>query len=115
MADTYTWSVNTLDRELSDGVVYTVHWSLSDSRANPDPSGEAYTAGSYGSQSFTADPSDPGFIPYADLTEADCIGWVQDALGAETVADMEANLSSQLDEQENPTYEAGVPWSTFDS
>ena len=36
MADTYTWSVNTLDRELSDGVVYTVHWNLAASRANPE-------------------------------------------------------------------------------
>jgi hypothetical protein len=32
MADTYTWSVNTLDRELSNGVVYTVHWSVAASR-----------------------------------------------------------------------------------
>ena len=45
-ADTYTWSVNTLDRELSDGVVYTVHWNLAASRANPEVSGEDYTTGS---------------------------------------------------------------------
>ena len=110
MADTYTWSVNTLDRELSDGVVYTVHWSLSASRANPDPSGEAYIAGSYGSQGFEADPSDPDFIQYDDLTEAICIGWVQDALGEETVEGMEASLSAALDEKENPTEAQGVPW-----
>ena len=110
MADTYTWSVNTLDRELPVGVVYTVHWSLAASRANPDPSGEAYTAGSYGSQGFTADPSDPGFIPYDQLTEAVCIGWVQNALGAETVTSMEDGLSANLDEQETPTHAAGVPW-----
>ena len=110
MADTYTWSVNNLDRELSDGVVFTVHWSLSASRANPNPSGEAYIAGSYGSQGFEADPSDPGFIPYDQLTEAICIGWVQDALGEETVEGLEANLSAALDEQENPTEAQGVPW-----
>ena len=110
MADTYTWSVNTLDRELSDGVVYTVHWTLSASRPNPNVSGESYTAGSYGSQGFTADPSDPNFVPYDQLTEAICIGWVQDALGAEVVAAMESGLSSNLDEQENPTQAAGVPW-----
>lgn len=110
MADTYTWSVNTLDRELSNGVVYTVHWSLAASRPNPNSSGEAYTAGSYGSQGFTADPSDPGFIPYDQLTEAVCIGWVQDALGEETVEGMETNLSAVLDEKENPTEAQGVPW-----
>ena len=110
MADTYTWSINTLDRELSDGVVYTVHWSVAASRPNPDPSGESYTAGSYGSQGFTADPSDPGFIPYDQLTEAVCIGWVQDALGTESISAMESNLSANLDEQETPTHAAGVPW-----
>ncbi len=115
MADTYTWSINTLDRELSDGVVYTVHWNVSASRPNPNVSGESYTAGAYGSQSYTADPSDPEFIAYDNLTEAICIGWIQDSLGAETVSSMEAGLSANLDEQENPTEAAGVPWSTFDS
>ena len=110
MADIYSWSINTLNRELSDGVVYTVHWLLSASRDNPNISGETYTTSTYGSQGFTADPSDPGFIPYPDLTEADCIGWVQDALGIEAVTALEDGLSSQLDEQETPTQAAGVPW-----
>jgi hypothetical protein len=110
MADTYTWSVNTLERELSDGVVYTAHWSLAASRPNPNVSGEDYTAGAYGSQGFTADLSDPGFIPYDNLTEAICIGWIQDALGAETVSSMESGLSTNLDKQENPTEANGVPW-----
>ena len=110
MADTYTWSVNTLDRELSDGVVYTVHWSVAASRTNPEVSGEDYNSGAYGSQGFTADPSDPGFVAYDDLTEAICIGWVQDSLGEEQVASMESGLTSDLNEQENPTHAAGIPW-----
>jgi hypothetical protein len=112
MADTYTWSVNTLDRELSNGVVYTVHWSVAASRPNPSISGGTYSAGAYGSQGFTADPSDPGFIPYDNLTEAICIGWVQDSLGTEGVASLESGLTNNLDEQETPTHAAGVPWST---
>jgi hypothetical protein len=110
MADTYTWSVNTLDRELSDGVVYTVHWSVTASRPNPNISGSTYNAGAYGSQGFTADPSDPSFIQYDDLTEAICIGWVQDAMGTEGVNSLESGLTSNLNEQETPTHAAGVPW-----
>ena len=110
MSDTYTWSINSLDRELSDGVVYTVHWNLSASRPSKEVSGEPYTAGAYGTQGYSADPSDPGFIPYEDLTESDCIDWVQDSLGEEGVESLEANLSANLDEQENPTEAAGVPW-----
>ena len=92
MADTYTWNINTLDRKLSDGVVYTVHWTLNASRSNPNVSGESYTAGAYGSQGYQADPSDPGFVSYDNLTQAICIGWVQDSLGSEGVASLESGL-----------------------
>jgi len=110
MADTYTWSVNTLDRELSDGVVYTVHWSLAASRPNSDPSGEAYITGAYGSQGYQADPTAKSFIPYEDLTEEICISWVKDSLGEENVESLESGLSANLDEQENPTEAEGIPW-----
>jgi len=112
MADTYTWNINTLDRELSDGVVYTVHWTLNASRPNPNVSGESYTAGAYGSEGYQADPSDPGFVSYDNLTPEICIGWVQDSLGSEGVASLESGLSANLDEQEDPTEAAGVPWAT---
>tara|TARA_R100001198_G_scaffold69039_1_gene41573 strand:+ start:616 stop:984 length:369 start_codon:yes stop_codon:yes gene_type:complete len=112
MADTYTWNINTLDRELSDGVVYTVHWTLNASRPNPNVSGESYTAGAYGSEGYQADPSDPGFVSYDNLTQAICIGWVQDSLGSEGVTSLESGLSANLDEQEDPTEAAGVPWAT---
>ena len=79
------------------------------SRPNPSISGGTYNAGAYGSQGFTADPSDPGFIPYDNLTEAICIGWVQDSLGTEGVASLESGLANNLDEQETPTHAAGVP------
>lgn len=110
MADTYTWSIVTLDRKLSDGVVDTVHWTLSATRPFPGMPSAYYETSSYGAQSFTANPSDPGFIPYDQLTEAICIGWVQDSFGPEVVAAMESGLSANLDELENPTEAAGVPW-----
>ena len=110
MADTYTWSVGTLDREISNGVVFTVHWNLSASRPNAEVSGDLYETYAYGTQSYQAEPSDPGFIPYEDLLESDCIGWVQDSLGEEGVKTLEANLSAVLDEEETPTEANGVPW-----
>jgi hypothetical protein len=64
------------------------------------------------SQGYQADPSDPGFVSYDNLTQAICIGWVQDSLGSEGVASLESGLSANLDEQENPTEAAGVPWAT---
>ena len=51
-------------------------------------------------------------IPYADLTPEIVIGWVQEKPGGEEkVAEIEAALQSQIDEQRMPTAAAGVPWS----
>jgi hypothetical protein len=38
------------------------------------------------------------------------IEWVQEKLGDEAVANVEAALQSQIDEQRQPTKAAGVPW-----
>ena len=35
MATTYTWAVNTLDRELSDGYVSTVHYTVNAMQTTP--------------------------------------------------------------------------------
>jgi hypothetical protein len=66
-----------------------------------------YNSGAYGSIGFERPDT---LIPFADLTEDMVIGWVKDAFGAEKVAEIEAALQSQLDEQRAPSKAAGVPW-----
>lgn len=110
MADTYIWSINTLDRELSNGAVYTVHWNLTASRPKSETSEEVIRVASYGSQGFTADPLSNNFVPFEDLTEATCIEWITESIGSEAVGQMKSALSSQLDELETPTKGTGVPW-----
>lgn len=98
------WTISQLDRSLPDGMVFTAHWRVS--ATDGDASGIVY-----GTQSFAAkDPSDPTFIPYDSLTEAQVIGWVKDEMGAEQVAAHEANVQAQIDAQKNPVSAAGVPW-----
>jgi hypothetical protein len=108
MTDTYTWNIVTLERHLSDGVVYTSHYTVNAERTTAG--GDVLTAGSYGSVGFGA-PDPDEFVPYEDLTPEVVIGWTQDALGgAEKVAEIEAALTANLDEQENPTNGGGLPW-----
>ena len=98
------WTISELNRTLPDGMVYTAHWRVSDT--DGDASGSVY-----GTISFPAkDPSDPSFIPYDQLTEAQVLQWVFDAMGADTVAAHEANVAAQIEAQKNPTTAAGVPW-----
>ena len=106
MADTYTWGIANLERHVSDGAVYTAHWTLNAERVT---GGDLYTTSSYGSVGFP-DPDPDNFIPYEDLTSGQVIDWVQDALGAEKVVEMEDALSANLDSEITPTSESGIPW-----
>lgn len=99
-ATVFTWKIAQLERETADGFVFTAHYTV-------DAADDTYKAGAYGSIGFERPEN---LIPYADLTESEVIGWVQDALGAEKVAEVEAALQAQLDEQRAPSKAAGVPW-----
>ena len=98
---TYLWTINQLDRLTSDGFVVTVHYNVS------AVDGE-YRASTYGTTSYTQTP-DETYIPYEDLTQAIVVGWVQEALGKDTV---EASLQGQIDALKNPVQESGLPWTT---
>ncbi len=103
MADTvYTWDIAQLERHTADGIVYTAHYTIN---ANDG----TYSAGAYGSVGLEQ-PVD-NIIPFADLTPELVIGWVQEKLGGdEKVAEIEAALQAQLDEQHSPTKAQGLPW-----
>jgi hypothetical protein len=95
-----TWSISTLERELSDGGVVVAHWRAT--AVDGD-----FSASSYGTCGFTPDPSASGFIAYDSLTEADVIGWVQAELDQDAI---EASLAAKIEADKNPTQAAGVPW-----
>jgi len=97
---TFNWQIIQMDRLTSDGFVVTVHY-------NVNAVDGTYTASTYGTTSYTQD-SDT-YTPYADLTQAQVIGWVQTSLGKDTV---EASLQSRIDALKNPTQVSGLPWNT---
>lgn len=107
MAITYNWHIAALDcypeHEGNTDVVFTAHWRM-------DGTDGEHTAGVYGSVGLTLDPEAP-FTPYADLTEAQVIGWVQEALGEEQVTGYEANVAAQIDALVNPpVVTPPLPW-----
>jgi len=108
MAITNTWAVVQMDAYPEyDGetdVVFNVHWTLSATDGT-------YNGSVYGTQIVSLDPAAP-FTPYADLTEAQVIGWVQDAMGTEQVDAYEANVAQQIADQANPpVVTPPLPWS----
>jgi len=85
----------------SDGFVVTVHYNVS-----AEDTGTF--ASTYGTISYTETEGET-YVPYAELTEAQVVGWVQNSLGKDTV---EASLQSQIDALKNPVQETGLPWAT---
>jgi hypothetical protein len=95
----FTWNVVQMNRNTDGGFVTTVHYTVS------AVDGE-FTVSTYGTVGYTQE--DKSYIPYASLTEAEVVGWVQDSLGQETV---ETALAAQIEAQKNPVSESGLPWS----
>jgi hypothetical protein len=99
----------------ADGGVTLVYWSMV-AASDGTPS---YTASAGGKLRCEYDASSPTYIPYADLTEDDVLGWVHDSLiiDDETVAeakarieaDRDAKVQKQIDDE--GTTASGVPWS----
>ena len=98
MAITYTWTFPTLDcypqADNETDVVFNIHYNLRGTDGT-------YSGSVYGTVGVTYHAEDP-YIPFNDLTEEIVQGWTEEALGAETVAAMYANIEGQIENQINP-------------
>ena len=95
----------------SDGGVFLAYWSLTATDGT-------YSAQEGGKLRCTADPSASDYIAYADLTEADVLGWVYSSLivddetAAEAKARIEAERTAKVQGQIDraAANSTGVPW-----
>jgi hypothetical protein len=92
-----TWTISTLDREVSNGFVTTAHWQAT------AVDGE-FSASTYATCSW-ADGTP--VVPYANLTEATVLGWVWESVDK---AATEASLAAQIALLKNPVKATGTPW-----
>ena len=102
MTTTFSWNIANLERETSDGYVFTAHYTI-------DANDGTYSAGAYGSIGLERPET---LIPYSDLTKELVVGWVKDKLGTEQVESIEAALQARLDEQHAPSRASGLPWTS---
>ena len=94
---TITWTINNLERQASDGLVTVVHW------------GATATDGDFSASIVNTLQVERGdsFVAFDSLTEQEVLGWVQTAVGKDTV---EAALEAQIEAQKNPVKLSGLPW-----
>ena len=96
-----TWTIATLEHNVADGGVIVAHWRATDVDGD-------YSASAYGTCGFSPDPSDPSFVAYESLTEAEVLQWCWDN-GVDKDA-TEASLAAKIEADKNPVSAAGVPW-----
>ena len=107
---TYTWAVTALYTETvgsEQDYVVIANYNV------VGVDGE-YTASLSNIARFSTESVSP-FIPYAELTEAIVIDWIQQELGVDGVANLEACIQGQIDSQINPPVVpvlTPLPWST---
>jgi hypothetical protein len=95
---TFNWNVVQTNYNTSDKFITTVHYTVN--AVDGD-----YTASTYGTVGYTQ--GEGSYIPYAELTKAEVVGWVKKSLGQSTV---EEGLAAQITAQKNPVQQSGLPW-----
>ena len=93
-------TIANMDRRATDGFVTAIHWTANKSDGTN-------TASSYGTVALTPPETLPDtFVPYADLTQDQALGWLVDV----DATSIEDNLDKMLVEMSNPPIVSGTPW-----
>ena len=102
MAITYTWNCTTVDtyptKSDQTDVIFNVHWRLT----GVDDTEDNNAGDSYGVVPLDTEDLST-FTAFADITEADVIGWVEAALGEDQVAALKTSIDAQIAEKITPT------------
>jgi len=108
MAATFTWSIRGLERLSSNDGIEHADWLCSASETvGTGDDAVTHVARLGGKTHHTPDPSASDFINYADVTEANVLGWVKAVVGEDAT---ETKLQAMVDEKKTPPVKTGMPW-----
>jgi hypothetical protein len=106
---TYAWTISSFDvapteNALAD-VIKVAHWRY---RATDSVDGLTYET--YGMQYFLP-PAPASYTPFDSVTEAQVVGWIEDAIGEEGMDAMNASLAANIENLRSPPIVTmPVPW-----
>jgi hypothetical protein len=93
---TFVWTVNPMERNLSNNFVTVAHWQC------VGTDGE-FSDSVYSTASWTGEPA----TPYESLTQDVVLGWIWESVDKDAT---EAAVQAKIDAQKNPVTAQGVPW-----
>jgi len=100
----HTWKIYDLKRIISDGLVTNITYAC-------ESSYDDTSTRQIGDLTLEGSISEPGFIPYEDLTQDEVLGWVSanvDESAVETANS--ASISAQIIAKAAITSSSGIPW-----
>tara|TARA_R110002153_G_scaffold92322_11_gene224324 strand:+ start:4078 stop:4404 length:327 start_codon:yes stop_codon:yes gene_type:complete len=104
------WAVSSTERETTNNGITAAHWIATDSEdVGTDPV-VTHLGSNSGVCSFTPNHDSDDFISYADITEADVVGWIKASFGADEVSEVETSVATQIADSKAPPIAYGVPW-----
>ena len=101
---TWTWEIPELNRETSDGFVYSAKYIL---YGRQTVGSITYVDSRGGTFPFLRPDS---LTPYADLTESVVAGWVESQLGVDKVNEIKKEIMKSFRDQQNLNVSTGKPW-----
>lgn len=103
----HKWSINNLNRRISDGVVTDIDFML-ESEISLETHG--FETRKMGSISITGSSSEADFIPFDDLKESDVLAWVNSDINhGEWEAELSASLALLVNDYIEPISTDGLP------
>lgn len=99
MAISYTWTITQCDSLTSDGFITCAHWTAS--AVDGDYNASIYSTCSWAAGTPT--------IPYNQVTQQEVLNWCWSS-GVDKDA-TEAALAQNIQLQQNPVTQTGLPWS----
>ena len=100
----HNWKIYDLKRTISDGVVNLVTYAC-------ESEDSGYGTRKIGELTVTGSASDPGFIAYESLTEANVLAWVTSSVDtASFESENSSSIASTIVAQAAITESNGTPW-----
>jgi hypothetical protein len=104
-----TWTIvnteRTIDGSKGANQIHQLHWECTDKETVDDV---VHSGRFYGSISIPEPAGD--FIPYNDVTEANCIAWCKAIMTADKVKEIEDAVQNQINLSKEPVTARGTPW-----
>ena len=100
----HNWKIYDLKRIKASGVVNTITYGCESEESG-------FSTRKIGELTITGSDSDPGFIPYDNLTEANVIGWVTGSVNVAGIqTENSSSIASNIAAAAAVTESNGTPW-----